>query len=73
MAEKRYVADLWKARPICGGGGMMKAEQQNGTVMATLNGDGRGVAEKKGRKKKNKRNGDDGLFSYEGCAFFLKC
>ena len=52
--------DLWR---ICGGGGMAKAEQQNGVVMAALNRDGKGAEEKKGRKKKNKRNGDDILFS----------
>jgi hypothetical protein len=52
--------DLWW---ICGGGGMAKAEQQNGAVMVVLNGDGKGAAENKGRKKKNKRNGDGVLFS----------
>jgi hypothetical protein len=54
------LTDLWQ---ICGGGGMAKVEQQNGAVMAALNGDGKGVVEKKWRKKKNKRNGDGVLFS----------
>jgi hypothetical protein len=54
MAKKRYVVDLWKARSICGGGGMAKAEQQNGAMMAARTEIAEEQRKRKGEKRKTR-------------------